>query len=85
VTRAAAKVDVEIADSTYRPTNAAFENLDEVGYDALVVAMEPRSRNTAPVFPAEDQMARRRAVRLNHLDASQDAILVSGEDISATG
>jgi hypothetical protein len=33
-------VNVEIADLTYRPADAAFENLQEARYDLLFVTVE---------------------------------------------
>ena len=39
---AASKVNVEIADLTYRPADAALENLEEARYDLLVVTVEHR-------------------------------------------
>jgi len=70
---------VEIADSTYRAPTQPSRILTRWGMTVLVVAVERRSRNTASVFAPQDQMARRRVIRLNHLNASHDAVLVSGE------
>jgi hypothetical protein len=50
VPTAASKVNVEVADSTYWPADAAFENLEEARDDLLIIAAEHPRRGVPAVL-----------------------------------
>ena len=45
---AASKVDVEVADSTYRPADAAFENLEKARDDLIIIIAAEHPRRGVP-------------------------------------